>query len=162
MQLGHGQLNATSRCINRRGCQMYAGSPGCRKRTHACAWFAVGAEARPTQRRASSSNNHLDPRLPLDSENAASLLRQCVSSPSSPARRRRGPQRRWIFLRPVNVTAALAATMSQPGLLFDDDDRSFIVLTETKFSFRCIPVWDRYSPHLTRVEKKTHVIMLSP
>jgi hypothetical protein len=35
-----------------------------------------------------------------------------------------------------------------------DDDRSFIVLTETKFSFRCIPVWDRYSPHRTRVEKK--------
>ena len=34
------------------------------------------------------------------------------------------------------------------------DDPSFIVLTETKFSFRCIPVWDRYSPHLTRVEKK--------
>ena len=34
------------------------------------------------------------------------------------------------------------------------DDRSFIVLTETKFSFRCIPVWDRYSPHRTRVEKK--------
>ena len=22
-----------------------------------------------------------------------------------------------------------------------DDDRPFIVLTETKFSFRCIPVW---------------------
>jgi hypothetical protein len=35
------------------------------------------------------------------------------------------------------------------------DDPSFIVLTETKFSFRCIPVWDRYSPHRTRVEKKT-------
>ena len=40
-----------------------------------------------------------------------------------------------------------------------DDDRSFIVLTETKFSFRCIPVWDRYSPHRTRVEKKTHGII---
>jgi hypothetical protein len=36
----------------------------------------------------------------------------------------------------------------------DDDDPSFIVLTETKFSFRCIPVWDWYSPHRTRVEKK--------
>jgi hypothetical protein len=35
------------------------------------------------------------------------------------------------------------------------DDPSFIVLTETKFSFRCIPVWDRYSPHRTRVEKKS-------
>ena len=28
-----------------------------------------------------------------------------------------------------------------------NDDPSFIVLTETKFSFRCIPVWDRYSPY---------------
>ena len=35
------------------------------------------------------------------------------------------------------------------------DDPPFIVLTETKFSFRCIPVWDRYSPHRTRVEKKS-------
>jgi hypothetical protein len=34
------------------------------------------------------------------------------------------------------------------------DDHPFIVLTETKFSFRCIPVWDRYSPHRTRVEKQ--------
>ena len=31
------------------------------------------------------------------------------------------------------------------------DDTPFIVLTETKFSFRCIPVWDRYSPYRTRV-----------
>ena len=37
------------------------------------------------------------------------------------------------------------------------DDPPFIVLTETKFSFRCIPVWDRYSPHRTRVEKKKHM-----
>jgi hypothetical protein len=49
------------------------------------------------------------------------------------------------------------ARHSQPD---DDDDPSFIVLTETKFSFRCIPVWDRYSPHRTRVEKKTHVSSL--
>jgi hypothetical protein len=40
-------------------------------------------------------------------------------------------------------------------IVFSHDDRSFIVLTETKFSFRCIPVWDRYSPHRTRVEKKS-------
>ena len=33
----------------------------------------------------------------------------------------------------------------------EDDDHPFIVLTETKFSFRCIPVWDRYSPYRTRV-----------
>ncbi len=42
------------------------------------------------------------------------------------------------------------------------DDSSFIVLTETKFSFRCIPVWDRYSPHRPGLKKKAHVIMLSP
>jgi len=28
-----------------------------------------------------------------------------------------------------------------------EDDYPFIVLTETKFSLRCIPVWVRYSPH---------------
>ena len=39
----------------------------------------------------------------------------------------------------------------------EHDDPSFIVLTETKFSFRCIPVWDRYSPHRTRVEIKKHM-----
>ncbi len=48
------------------------------------------------------------------------------------------------------------------GVRFFSDDPPFIVLTETKFSFRCIPVWDQYSPNRTRVEKKTHVIMLSP
>ena len=44
-----------------------------------------------------------------------------------------------------------------------DDDRPFIVLTETKFSFRCqcIPVW--ISTLLTGLgSKKTHVIMFSP
>ena len=35
-----------------------------------------------------------------------------------------------------------------------NDDRPFIVLTETKLSKRHIPVWARYSPHRTRVEKK--------
>ena len=40
------------------------------------------------------------------------------------------------------------------GCRLADDDHPFIVLTETKFSFRCIPVWDRYSTHRTRVEKK--------
>ena len=38
-----------------------------------------------------------------------------------------------------------------------DDDPPFIVLTETKFSFRCIPVWDRYSPHRTFVERGTGI-----
>jgi hypothetical protein len=42
------------------------------------------------------------------------------------------------------------------------DDRPFIVLTETKFSLRCIPVW--IGTLLTGLgsKKKTHVIMFSP
>ena len=41
------------------------------------------------------------------------------------------------------------------------DDRPFIVLTETKFSLRCIPVW--IGTLLTGLgSKKTHVIMFSP
>jgi len=42
------------------------------------------------------------------------------------------------------------------------DDDPFIVLTETKFSFRCIPVW--IGTLLTGLgsKKKTHVIMFSP
>jgi hypothetical protein len=39
-------------------------------------------------------------------------------------------------------------------------DRPFIVLTETKFSKRHIPVWARYSPLRTRVE--AHANTLSP
>jgi hypothetical protein len=42
-----------------------------------------------------------------------------------------------------------------------DDDRPFIVLTETKFSLCCIPVW--IGTLLTGLgSKKTHVIMFSP
>jgi len=45
--------------------------------------------------------------------------------------------------------------------LSQDDDRPFIVLTETKFSLRCIPVW--IGTLLTGLgSKKTHVIMFSP
>ena len=39
-------------------------------------------------------------------------------------------------------------------------NQPFIVLTETTFSYRYIPVWVRYSPHWTRVE--AHANMLSP
>ena len=39
-------------------------------------------------------------------------------------------------------------------------NQPFIVLTETKFSYRYIPVWARYSPHRTRVE--AHANMHSP
>ena len=39
------------------------------------------------------------------------------------------------------------------------DDRPFIVLPETKFSIHCIPVWDRYSPLLTRVER-TYILFV--
>ena len=62
----------------------------------------------------------------------------------------RGPQfvlSRW---RP-------AAPWRELGGVSVYDDHPFIVLTETKFSLRCIPVWVRYSPHRTRVEKKKHM-----
>ena len=49
----------------------------------------------------------------------------------------------------------MAFQNSEHGISKLDDDPFFIVLTETKFSFRCIPVWDRYSPHQTRVKKKS-------
>ena len=41
-----------------------------------------------------------------------------------------------------------------------DDDDPFIVLTETKFRIRYIPVWARYSPLRPRVEARA--ITLSP
>jgi hypothetical protein len=43
-----------------------------------------------------------------------------------------------------------------------DDDRSFIVLTETKTSNRYIPVWARYSPLRTRVEAHANTLSLLP
>ena len=46
------------------------------------------------------------------------------------------------------------------ALLLLSIDRPFIVLTETKSSYRHIPVWARYSPHRTRVE--AHANLLSP
>ncbi len=66
------------------------------------------------------------------------------------------------------MAIALALTMEQAQPLFIlvdsaaalDDDRPFIVLTETKSSYRHIPVWARYSPHRTRVE--AHANTLSP
>ena len=42
------------------------------------------------------------------------------------------------------------------------DDPPFIVLTETKFSFRCIPVWIGTLLTGLGYKKKTRVIMLSP
>ena len=47
-----------------------------------------------------------------------------------------------------------------PSHLDAGDDDPFIVLPETKFSIRYIPVWARYSPLWTRVE--AHTITLSP
>ena len=41
--------------------------------------------------------------------------------------------------------------------MYDDDP--FIVLTETKFNIRYIPVWARYSPLRTRVE--AHAITMT-
>ena len=42
------------------------------------------------------------------------------------------------------------------------DDHPFIVLTETKFSFRCIPVWIGTLLAGLGSKKRTHVIMFSP
>jgi hypothetical protein len=47
----------------------------------------------------------------------------------------------------VEEVALPSLTATPSVIAAGGDDRSFIVLTETKFSFRCIPVWDRYSPH---------------
>jgi hypothetical protein len=49
--------------------------------------------------------------------------------------------------RDIFVATAHADTPGSEASVLDDDDPSFIVLTETKFSFHCIPVWDRYSPN---------------
>jgi hypothetical protein len=43
-----------------------------------------------------------------------------------------------------------------------NDDDPFIVLTETKFSFRCIPVWIGTLLAGLGSKKRTHVIMFSP
>ena len=56
--------------------------------------------------------------------------------------------------------ADLRSQVAFQSLLVLVDDDPFIVLTETKFSFRCIPVGIGYR---TRVyKKKTHVIVFSP
>jgi hypothetical protein len=59
-----------------------------------------------------------------------------------------------LFVESHGTLVAVSESLVMPLRDSDIDDHSFIVLTETKFSFRCIPVWDRYSPHRTRVEKK--------
>jgi len=57
--------------------------------------------------------------------------------------------------RAPSAWAKMAAYPDTPPVIPVDDP--FIVLTETKFSIRYIPVWARYSPLRTRVEH-----MLSP
>ena len=71
-----------------------------------------------------------------------------------------------VLLVPVrfflDFPAPVGGILRVPGSVLRtwDDDRSFIVLTETKTSNRYIPVWARYSPLRTRVE--AHAIALSP
>ena len=60
---------------------------------------------------------------------------------------------------PLNVHRCLVSSIKMLKTVHHDDD-PFIVLTETKFSYRYIPVWARYSPHRTRVE--AHANLLSP
>jgi hypothetical protein len=55
-----------------------------------------------------------------------------------------------LFLQKQSLAFAILRA-TKPNTKRDNDDTPFIVLTETKFSFRCIPVWDRYSPYRTRV-----------
>jgi hypothetical protein len=66
-------------------------------------------------------------------------------------------------IRSPTLAQAVDEIKGESGsLLTLDDDDPFIVLTETKFSFRCIPVW--IGTLLTGLgsKKKTHVIMFSP
>jgi hypothetical protein len=58
--------------------------------------------------------------------------------------------------------AQTVALRGAPTTARRHDDRPFIVLTETKFSFRCIPVG--IGTLLTGLgsKKRTHVIMFSP
>jgi hypothetical protein len=58
----------------------------------------------------------------------------------------------FLQLRFCRYGEALAAAASWRANDGDDDDDPFIVLTETKFSIRYIPVWAWYSPLRTRVE----------
>ena len=50
---------------------------------------------------------------------------------------RSGSSRSWVPPFPDDGECVLVTTHFRAG----DDDHPFIVLTETKFSFRCIPVW---------------------
>ena len=64
-------------------------------------------------------------------------------------------------LRISEYRACRACTLCLGTEAAGDDDRPFIVLTETKFSLRCIPVW--IGTLLTGLgSKQTHVIMFSP
>ena len=61
----------------------------------------------------------------------------------------------------LKLLAVVALLHARPITADYDDDRPFIVLTETKFSLRCIPVW--IGTLLTGLgSKQTHVIMFSP
>jgi hypothetical protein len=58
--------------------------------------------------------------------------------------------------------ADLEAWRSRISVSIHDDDHPFIVLTETKFSFRCIPVGIGTLLTGLGLKKKAHVMMLSP
>jgi hypothetical protein len=56
--------------------------------------------------------------------------------------------------------AARSASIHTLTLTHTNDDDPFIVLTETKFSIRYIPVWARYSSLRTRVEAALTMTLL--
>ena len=78
-----------------------------------------------------------------------SLLADTFTRSSDPQRRGRHTGLRHVIVQGFEMEKG-------------DDDRPFIVLTETKFSFRCIPVG--IGTLLTGLgsTKKTHVIVFSP
>ena len=73
-----------------------------------------------------------------------------------------GPVRCCRAVPRSNDCQTVADTRRVVGSCWLSINQPFIVLTETKFSYRYIPVWapSRYSPHRTRVE--AHANMLSP
>jgi hypothetical protein len=61
--------------------------------------------------------------------------------------------------RNINVSFTKRQRTYRCNNIHIDDDDPFIVLTETKFSIRYIPVWARYSPLRTRV--KAHALTMT-
>ena len=99
------------------------------------------------------------PRRPLS-------LQAFIALPAPQVRKQAQRQRSALPPLMMQQTASMhswgspAPTWSKTSTEAVSINQPFIVLTETKFSYRYIPVWARYSPHRTRVE--AHANLLSP